>query len=251
VTLSLLSTGTQFRKVASTPNKFRCPHCGKSYARESWWRKHECEKKKRFDERHNMDFIRGLRLFTHWRKRNNWIPRGTDVNSDEFAKKFADHRMYNKFMELVRFTSQNWVISSLRYLDYLIDARVVDSKWTKEETLKAYREWSRRTDEPISQIRDTFKAIGYWCEANKVDRKEFFEKIKPGQALQMVTTNRLSPWVLFGFDRCVQQLLSRVNDDWLCSINEYLNNSHWINRLMSSETLRAAVQAECERLYDE
>lgn len=231
------------------PNKFRCPHCGKSYARESWWRKHVCEKKKRFDERHNMDFVRAIRLFTHWRKRNNWLPRGTDPNSEEYAKKFANHQMFQSFMELGKFTCDNWVISGLRYLDYLIDSRTASAKWTKEETLKSYREWSRRAEEPIAQVRDTFKAIHEWCEVNSVDRLEFFSKIKPGQALQMVTTNRLSPWVLFGYDRSVNELLSRMNDDWICSVNEYVNNNYWINRLTQSENTRDAIQAECEHLY--
>jgi hypothetical protein len=152
-------------------------------------------------------------------------------------------------MNLVKFASDNWVITSLRYLDFLIDMRIAESKWTHEETLKAYRDYTRRNEDPISQTKNTYHCITEWCETNKVDRAEFFAKVPAGAALQLITTNRLSPWVLFGYDRSVNDLLSRVSDDWLCSINEYLNNSYWINRLTMSEETKQAIQAECERLF--
>lgn len=226
-------------------NKFRCPHCNKSYSRESWFRKHECEKRKRFEQQHHMDFRRGLRIYTHWRSRNGYLRRGKEITPDEFIKS----QMYNTFMKLVQFTSDNWVITSLRYLDFLIDLRIAEAKWTSEETLKAYRDYTRRNEDPLIQTKSTCQWIKEWCEVHNVARSEFFSKVSPGMALQMVTTNRISPWVLFGYDRAVSELLSRVTDDWLCSANEYLNNSYWINRLTSSDDTKQAIQAECERLF--
>lgn len=226
-------------------NKFRCPYCNKSYSRESWFRKHLCEKRKRFEQIHNMDFVRGLRIYTHWRIRNGYVRRGKKVTEQDFI----NSQFYKSFMNLVKFTSDNWVITSLRYLDFLIDFRIAEVNWTNEETLKTYREYTRRTEDPIIQAKATYETIQAWCESNGVDRREFFAKIPPGAALQMITTNRISPWVLFGYDRSVNDLLSRVSDDWVCSINEFLNNSYWINRLKSSEETQKSVQAECERLF--
>jgi hypothetical protein len=194
-----------------------------------------------------MDFGRGLRIYTHWRIRNGYLKRGKNIT----PKEFISSPFYDSFMNLVKFTSENWVITSLRYLDFLIDYRVAEPKWMKEETLKAYREHSRLNDNPIAQTKETFEAIKHWCEKNSVDRHEFFAKVPPGQALQLITTNRLSPWVLFGYDRAVAELLARMNDDWICSVNEFLNNLYWINRIKTAEQISEAIQAECERLFDE
>lgn len=226
-------------------NKFRCPYCNKSYARESWFRKHDCEKRRRFEQIHQMDFQRAWSIYAHWRNRNGYVKRNKEVTE----KDFIDSQFYKSFMNLVKFVSDNWVISRFRYLDFLIDFRIPEPKWTSEETLKAYRDWSRRSDDPVAQAKDTHKCITEWCEVNGMDRREFFAKVTPGTALQMITTNRISPWVLFGYDRSVNDLLTRVSDDWVCSINEFLNNSYWINRLKSSEETKHAVQAECERLF--
>jgi hypothetical protein len=227
-------------------NKFRCPYCNKAYARESWFRKHNCEKRQRFEQIHHMDFRRGLRLYTHWRIRNGYLKgRSKEIT----AKEFIASQFYTSFMKLVKFTSDNWVITSLKYLDFLIDNRIAEAKWTNEDTLKLYRDHTRRHDDPIVQTKETFESIKAWCEHNEIARCEFFAKVPPGTALQMVTSNRLSPWVLFGYDRSIKDLLTRMSSDWICSVNEFLNNAYWINKLRGSQDTQEAVQNECERFF--
>jgi hypothetical protein len=226
-------------------NSFRCSYCNKAYARESWYRKHEhvCEKRKRFEQAHQMDFHRGIRLYTHWRVRNNYVRKGRTITPQEFI----DSQYFKAFMRLVTFTSENWVITSIRYLDFLMDYRIAENRWCHEDTLKTYREHTRRFEDPINQSKITCQAISDWCKNNETDTKEFFAKIPPGQALQMVVNNQLSPWVLFGYDRSVSDLLSRMNDDWLSSINEFINNKYWINKITGCENVQRSIQAECER----
>lgn len=226
-------------------NQFRCPYCNKSYARESWFRKHACEKRRRFELIHRMDFRRALSAYSHWCQRNGFNRRGKEIT----AKEFIDSHYYNAFTRLVQFTTENWVISTLRYLDFLIDMRVAEPKWTTEEILKAYRDHIRRNEDPLVQSRVTVEAIRKWCERNNIDRREFFSKVTPGAALQMVMSNQISPWVLFGYDRARDDLLNRVTDDWLCTIDQFLNNAYWINRLKGSDDIQSSIQAECERLF--
>lgn len=231
----------------SMPSKFRCPYCQKVYSRESWFRKHDCEKRKRFEQVHNMDFIRGHHIYTHWRRRNGWLRRSKEPTAQEFI----GSPFYTSFMNLVKFTQENWVISSMRYLDFLIDMRIAEAKWMHDETLRSYRDHIRRNDDPMEQIKTTYEAVKKWCEKNEIAPIQFFAKIGPGTALQMVTTNQISPWVLFGYDRSISDLLGRVNDDWMCSVNEFLNTNYWIGRLKASHDLRNAIQNESDRLFNQ
>lgn len=225
-------------------NQFRCPYCNKLYARESWFRKHQCEKRKRFEQTHRIDFRRGLSIYTHWRIRNGYVRRGKEVTPQDFI----NSPFYTSFMNLVQFTSDNWVITSIRYMDFLIDLRIAEAKWTSEETLDQYRDFVRRNEDPISQSNTTYEAIKSWCEKNSVDKCQFFAKVSPGTALKMIASNQISPWVLFGYDRAIN-LLERVNDDWLGAVNEYINNKYWLSRINGSEGTKQSIQAECERLF--
>lgn len=247
MSLSMNTDAPSVNPAVIIPNKFRCPYCHKVYARESWFRKHTCDKKLRFEQVHNMDFIRGHHIYTHWLRRNRWMRRGKEPS----AADFINSPFYTPFMELVKFTGDNWVITSLRYLDYLIDHNVGQVKWCSEDTLRSYRDHIRRHDDPTDQVRVSADAIEKWCEKNNVIMREFFAKIGPGTALQMVVTGQVSPWVLFGYDRSVNDLLSRMNGDWISSVNEFLNNNYWINRLQHAPDVRTAIQTECERLFQD
>lgn len=240
-----LSTEGSSHSPAVGPNKFRCPYCQKVYARESWFRKHKCEKRERFDQVHNMDFIRGHHIYTHWRRRNNWLRRGVEPPASEFI----NSQYYKTFMNLVKFTQENWVVTSMGYLDYLIDHRIPSPKWMSDDTVREYRDHLRRTDQPMDAVKITFEAIKKVCVKNDWKPIQFFEKVGPGTALSMVTTNQISPWVLFTYDRSVKDLLSRVNDDWLFTINEFLNTSHWLGRIKASKDIADAIQMECDRLF--
>jgi hypothetical protein len=227
--------------------KFRCSYCNKSYSRESWYDKHKqtCVKQARFEQTHRLDFMRGLALFKHWRVRQRMLRKGEEI-SDE---KFINSHLYNSFMKLAEFTTTNWVISSMKYMDYLIDHRIAESKWMKEETLRSYHDNIRLREDPIRQTKTTCEAIQNWCKKNNMDTREFFTKITPNTALKMVINNQISPWVLFGYDRAVTELLARVNDDWLHTANEYINNTHWINKLRDAHITKQAIQVECDRLF--
>jgi hypothetical protein len=227
---------------------FRCPYCNKSYSRESWFRRHACEKKKRFEESHRMDFHRGIILYKHWRIRNGYLRNGKKIMPEDFIKS----HFYNSFMKLVAFTSENWVITSIKYMDFLIDYRIPEIKWCSPDTLRLYREHIRRSDDPINQSKITCNEIKNFCSQNKIDYREFFSKVSPGTAYQMILYNKISPWVLFGYDRSVNDLLSRMNDDWISSVNEIINNRYWIDKVTSCENIQKTIQAECERqLNDE
>jgi hypothetical protein len=43
-----------------------------------------------------------------------------------------------------------------------------------------------------------------------------------------------------------------MNDDWISSVNEIINNRYWIDKVTSCENIQKTIQAECERqLNDE
>jgi hypothetical protein len=228
-----------------TTMSFKCPYCNRSYSRESWYRKHNCKQKERFEQVHSMNFIRGLRVYQHWRKRNGFLHKGKSIKPEDFI----NSPFYTTFINLVKFTSENWVITSFRYLDFLIDRRVPEAQWRTEEILSAYREYIRRNDDPKDQIKETHKHIDHWCNHHEINIRDFFDKISIGQAIELITTNRLSPWILFGYDKAVK-LLGRFDDDRLCVVDEFLNSKYWITRIQKSPDIMQSVQHECDILFD-
>ena len=70
---------------------------------------------------------------------------------------------------------------------------------------------------------------------------EFFKTITPGQALNMVRENKLSPWVLLGYQQCVDELTSRFKQELLFTLNDHINVPYWLEKTEQDEIGMAMV----------
>ena len=64
----------------------RCQFCGKNFARKSWFLRHSCAKKRKFEETNDVIVQHGFRLYIYWMKIQNMIRRGKEPNMDKFLK---------------------------------------------------------------------------------------------------------------------------------------------------------------------
>lgn len=209
------------------PRKYRCTFCDKDFVRKSWYERHMCEKKRRFIEQNNISTIRAHRLFNHWQKRLKLLRRGKEKSMEEFLKS----PYYKLFIRLTEFTDRVYVVSHFKYLDWLIDKRVPEADWFKESGMQAYQDYIRSSEDPESQAKDTCVNIQNWCEDKGIEVHEFFTSITPGQALNMVRANELSPWVLFGYKPAMERLMARMEGELLYTLNEHVNVHYWLDKV--------------------
>lgn len=225
--------------------KFRCAFCEKVFTRKSWYEKHMCDKKKRFLDRNNINKIKAHRLFNHWQRRTGLLRRGKEKTFEEFCKS----PYYNTFVNLVEFTNREYVVSSFKYIDWLVEHNVPEKKWFNERGLEKYRDYLRKAEDPEYQAKTSCQNIEVWCEDNDVPIVEFFSRIQPGQALNMVRENKLSPWVLFSYNQCLEELTSRFDGEVLFTLNEHINVSYWLDKVQRNRESSLLVDKLCrERL---
>ena len=216
---------------------YKCTFCQRTFVRKTWYEKHECEKKRRFMESHNLVTIKAHRLFNHWQNRAGYTRRGSEKSMDEFCKS----PFFGAFKRLAEFTSNEYVVSAFRYIDWLVENKVPETKWCNPRDLDDYREYLRTTEEPEKQAETTCKNIRVWCADNGVEMPKFFSTITPGQAMSMVRENKLSPWVLLGYQPCVDLLTSRFKQDMLFKLNEHINVPYWLEKTEADEEGLAKV----------
>lgn len=227
--------------------KYRCTFCNRDFKRKTWFDKHTCDKKKRFLQSNNITVIRAHRLFNHWQRRTGLLRSGKFKTMEEFCKS----PYYGAFFKLAEFAENEYVVSSYKYIDWIVDHEISEQDWYRHDRLEQFREYVRKTEEPETQVATTIKNISVWCEDNQVEQIEFFSSISPGQALNMVRENRLSPWVLLGYERCVEELVTRFNGEIECALDDHINLSYWIDKVRDNQEKCNMVQKMCQEHFND
>ncbi len=227
--------------------KYRCSFCGKEFTRETWYKKHTCEKKKRFLNSNNIHYISGHRLFNHWQEKTGLMKKGKTKPMDDFMRS----PYFNSFVNLATFVHENNIISGYKYIDWLVDSGLKEAQWRDKSRLEQFRDYVRRSEEPTQQVEDTCKFIIDWCEEREQEPGMFFERITPGQALTMVRHNQISPWVLFCYDGSVDGLVPRLTGEVLYALDDHIKINYWLTKIESEKDSAVMVQERCEVLLNE
>lgn len=228
--------------------RFRCPYCDRTFTRKPWYERHErhvCERKRRFLERNNIRTVTALRLYNYWMKK--LVGRKKESTIEEFEKA----QEYKLFLRLSEFCQTNYLVSNVRYVDWLIETKKPATRWTTVYNMKPYREWMRNHEDPMNQVDITYKNVSQWCRENKIEVKDFFKQIPPVLALNMIQENRLLPWVLFGYGKSEEELLPRFSQGILYEMDDFLNAGHWIDKILKEPKLTQSIRQECSRLFED
>jgi hypothetical protein len=212
--------------MALKERKYKCSFCRRGFVRKTWYEKHMCDKKKRFLDRNNIMVIKAHGLFNHWQQQTGMLRRGQKKSFDDFCKS----PFFGAFKRLAEFTTNEYVVSGFKYIDWLVENKIPEAKWCNPRDLGDYRVYLRATEEPEKQAETTCKNIRAWCADNGIEMPEFFATITPGQALNMVRENKLSPWVLLGYQPCVDALTSRFKQEMLFTLNDHINVPYWLEK---------------------
>lgn len=223
--------------------RFKCAFCTKIFTRKSWFDKHMCTKKKRFMESKNIHTIKAHMLFTHWQRRTGFLRRGKEKTMEEFCKS----PYYNTFKELVPYTEKHHIVPAYQYVNWLVENRVPEKYWRDISGLDEYREYYREQEDPESGVEMSVENIKAWCSDRNLNTAQFFNKITPGQALNMVRENRLSPWVLFSYEPCLIDLVNRFAGETLHTLDEHIDIQYWVTKIETEEAQKTRVIELCER----
>jgi hypothetical protein len=221
---------------------YKCQQCGRTFKRKSWFDKHDCKDRQEFDQKHGLDVVAGHRLFVYWQTKTGFLKRGKEKTQEEFRKS----PLFSTFMGLAAFVNTNNVSVPLRYVDYLVDKQIPEAKWKLGETLAGFINEMRLHDDPELQANNSVRAIQDWATRTGQPMGAFFREVSPGELVLMVKNNQLSPWVLFGYDRSLVELVDRLAPEYLYQINEYVNTTHWMSLIRSNEAGTSRVNSILE-----
>lgn len=200
-------------------NSLTCEFCDKIFVREKNYLKHKCEKMRRYDLFNTVDGQLAFLAFNNWRKFKKYPPVPVEV--------FANSRYFNAFNRFAEYSRQQSIPDKIGYIKLMADKDIPPFYWTDYDVydvfVKTFDE-SYPVDKKIEISIETLREISerYECALSDV-----FNNIPPIDLLKLITSRRISPWLLLPSKKFKTFLLCNTTGEERMLFNTFIDISKW------------------------
>jgi len=152
------------------------------------------------------------------------------------AKVFDDFIRSPDYIGFVKFA--NYLIElrpleSDKFIQWLFKMGARMSDWQKPGIYQLYVQEESKKETADRALERAVLLMKEWSETTGENWQEFFNKIAPASAMNMVVMGRLSPWIIYSTD-CAQQLLDRMEPGQIDTVAKHVDTIWWINKLKNN-----------------
>lgn len=204
---------------------YQCKFCNKAFTRERTLSSHMCEKKRRWMSK---DEIADRIAFSVWSDFMKYVsPNTKKVKTvDDFIKS-AD---YIGFVKFANYLIDLKPLESDKFIHWLFKMGVRLSDWQKPGTYQLYVQEAAKKETADRALERTIISMREWSEVSGEDWQEFFNKIAPSTAMNMVVMGRLSPWIIYS-TTAAQSLLDRMEPGQIETVTKHVDTEWWKKKL--------------------
>lgn len=227
----------------------RCQFCGKTFVRKSWFARHTCAKKRKFEETNDAVVQHAYRVYTYWMRAQGLLKKNKEPNLDKFLKS-----PYKKSMvDLILFCRSNGIASPYSYIDWLLSKRIMAKYWLDESRIEEYLVYTNKHEDPEEQAIWSLNHIERWVLENPEERtvEQFFERLTAGTILSLVRQKKIKPWVLFTYEPIASKWLDdeHYNPEVFYKIDDIINCGYWSDKIDETPDAVETVGEVMEQLW--
>lgn len=201
---------------------YKCPYCGKSFAKEKTLVVHVCEPKRRHmskNEKHvQLALLTYQRFYEISQKQKN-------KTFDEFAKS----PYYNAFVKFGSFMSNANPIYPEKFIDFVIKSGVKLDHWCRDELYDTYLQELLKIEPADGAIQRTINTMMDWADNNEATWNHYFNYANLNRATHDIKEGKISPWILLQ-SKSGKKMLKNMNDEQLAIIGDIINPQFWLSR---------------------
>jgi hypothetical protein len=201
-----------------------CKYCDKKFHKATTLTSHMCVKKRRYID---IDTAGSRIGFTAFRR---FYELSAQSKSAKTKEDFIASPYYIDFAKFGNFLAVLKPVHLEQYIDFVIRHGVKLKDWTKDFVYELYIVDLLKKEPAASATDRTITEIMSWSEKNNIPFCEFFLKISPNEAVSIIRTGRLSPWVLY-LATTSNTLMNKFTEDHMKFIGEMIDVGFWSRKL--------------------
>lgn len=222
--------------------KFKCQFCNREYVRERTLINHMCELKRRYFNRDRKYVVLGFDTWKTYYKLT-----GSGGGKEKTYKNFMKTQYYLAFVKFGKHIIDTNMVNHAQFIPFVIKNHIRLDDWCKDSVYEEYVRTVCRREDVYTAMERQIKIMADWAEENDDDWTEYFKKVTPGTAYKLITSGRLSPWLLLNSKEVEQYLFPRLSDEQFVHIADFINFDFWRVKMKNEEDNTLFVKSLLEK----
>lgn len=203
---------------------FICQYCNKGFVKESTLTAHQCEPKRRAQQKTEVGVNLGYQAWIRFYE----ITQGSAKlkTYDDFVKS----QYYGAFVKFGRYCHNIRVINASKFIDHVIKNNFKLDHWTRDIIYEKYLVELLRTEAAEDALSRGVEYMNEWAEENNDQYYNYFKTISTNRLVQVIKNGRISPWIIYSCDTGTA-LLSSLNEEQIMLVWHIIDSEFWTKKL--------------------
>lgn len=214
----------------------QCEFCKKKFKTDKGYARHVCVRKSRWISRDTFTSKMAYEFYLAWVKIG--IPQ---LKKKPTFKDFIYSRYYVTFTKFSSYIYKVKVLNPEEFMRWCLNKRIKIDKWGTDSTYNKFlKDYNNRETAEKALERYVLHAE-QWAIKNKEKWVDYWEKASNDRIIQDVSLGKVSPWVIFGYDRAKTRL-AIMPSECLSAITDWIDLVHWNRKVETHKPTMKWIQ---------
>ena len=202
----------------------KCQYCGKGFIKESTLTAHQCEPKRRAQQKTDIGVSLGYQA---WIRFYQFSQGSAKLKTyDDFAKS----QFYGAFVKFGRHCHSIRAINVSQFIDYVLKNNFKLDHWCREQIYDKYLIQLLTTEAAEDALTRSIEYMQEWAESTGTNFHEYFQKISSNRLVADIRNGRITAWCLYCSDSGTAAL-SQLNEEQIRLVWPYIDPDFWQKKL--------------------
>jgi hypothetical protein len=202
----------------------KCQYCGKGFIKESTLTAHQCEPKRRVQQKTDIGVSLGYQTWIRFYE----VSQGTAKlkNYDDFAKS----QFYAAFVKFGRYCHNIRAINVSKFIDFVLKNNFKLDHWCRDQIYNKYLLQLLTTEAAEDALTRAIEHMQEWAESTGGNFNDYFKSISSNRLVADIRNGRISAWCLYCCDSG-SNALANLNEEQISLIWAYIDADIWQKKL--------------------
>jgi hypothetical protein len=203
---------------------YKCQYCSKGFLKESTLIAHQCEPKRRAQQKTDIGVNLGYQAWIRFYELSQGSAKLKTY--DDFCKS----QFYAAFVKFGRHCHSIRAINASKFIDFVLKNNFKIDHWCREQIYDKYLLQLLTTEAAEDALARSIEHMQEWAESTGEQFNDYFKSVSSNRLVSDVRNGRISSWCLYCCDSGIATL-AQLNEEQIGLIWAYIDADTWQKKL--------------------